>query len=246
MATAGRVAGGRRLGAAARAVARALTCGRRDRVVARSRGLQPRAGEQGGSATGPSPVDRARNGSKHHLWVDATGIPLAWTLTGGNRNDVTQLIPLVERVPPVRGKVGRPRRRPERVTADRGYDHDKYRRQLRQRGIKPEIARRQTGHGSGLGRARWVVERTFAWLHQHKRLLRMACRGLVGNATARLGVGDPLEPPSGSCRGTGLGHAPRVAACPAAWPDFSGLLQRQRARGRRRTCRRSSCREDGE
>ena len=140
-------------------------------MVACGRGLQPRAVEKGGSATGPSPVDRARNGSKHHLLVDATGIPLAWTVTGGNRNDVTQLIPLAERVPPVRGKVGRPRRRPERVTADRGYDHDKYRRQLRQRGIMPEIARRQTEHGSGLGRYRWVVERTFAWLHQFKRLL---------------------------------------------------------------------------
>ena len=90
---------------------------------------------------GPSPVDRARSGSKHHLLVDATGIPLAWTVTGGNRNDVTQLVPLVERIPPVRGKVGRPRRRPDRVTADRGYDHDKYRRELRARRIKPEIAR---------------------------------------------------------------------------------------------------------
>ena len=38
-------------------------------------------------------------------------------------------------------------------------------------GISPEIARRQTEHGSGLGRYRWVVERTFAWLHQFKRLL---------------------------------------------------------------------------
>jgi transposase len=120
---------------------------------------------------GPSPVDRARPGSKHHLLVDATGIPLAWTVTGGNRNDVTQLVPLLERIPPMRGKVGRPRRRPQRVTADRGYDHDKYRRELRRRGIAPEIARRQTQHGSGLGRARWVVERTFAWLHHFKRLL---------------------------------------------------------------------------
>jgi transposase len=122
-----------------------------------------------GSETGPSPVDRARSASKHHLLVDATGIPLAWTVTGGN--DVTQLVPLVERIPPVRGKVGRPRRRPDRVTADRGYDPDKYRRELRARRIKPEIARRQTEHGSGLGRVRWVVERTFAWLHHYKRLL---------------------------------------------------------------------------
>jgi transposase len=140
-------------------------------VVAGGRRLQSRAGEKGGSATGPSPVDRARNGSKHHLLVDATGIPLAWSVTGGNRHDVTQLIPLVERVPPVRGKVGRPRRRPDRLTADRGYDSDKHRRELHCRRIKPEIAYRQTVHGSGLGRHRWVVERTFAWLHKFKRLL---------------------------------------------------------------------------
>src|SRR5438876_4247383 len=99
-------------------------------MVAGGRGLQSRAGEKGGSATGPSPVDRARNGSKHQLVVDATGIPLAWTVTGGNRHDVTQLIPLVDAVPPVRGRVGRPRRGPECVTADRGYDYPAYRRQL--------------------------------------------------------------------------------------------------------------------
>ncbi len=124
-----------------------------------------------GSATGPSPVDRARSGSKHHLLVDASGIPLAWTLTGGNRNDVTQLIPLIDKVPPVRGVIGRPRFRPDTLVADRGYDHDKHRRLVRARGIKPVIARRKTDHGSGLGRVRWVVERTFAWLHHLKRLL---------------------------------------------------------------------------
>ena len=92
-------------------------------------------------------------------------------MTGGNRHDVTQLIPLLDKVPPVRGKKGQPRRRPDRLTADRGYDYPKYRRLLRQRGIRPEIARKQTEHGSGLGRYRWVVERTFAHLHQFKRLL---------------------------------------------------------------------------
>src|SRR6478736_3777563 len=99
-------------------------------MVACDRGFQPCASEKRGAATGPSPVDRGRKGSKHHLLVDASGIPLAWTLTGGNRNDVTQLIPLVERVPAVPGKVGRPRQRPDRVTADRGYDHDSHRRLL--------------------------------------------------------------------------------------------------------------------
>ena len=74
-------------------------------------------------------------------------------------------------MPRVRGRVGRPRRRPLTLIADRGYDHDKYRRLLWRRGIKPLIARRQTEHGSRLGRDRWVVERTFAWLHNRRRLL---------------------------------------------------------------------------
>jgi transposase len=120
--------------------------------------------------TGPSPVDRARTGSKHHLITDSAGVPLAISLTGGNRNDVTQLLPLIDGIGPVAGKVGRPRKRAERLLADRGYDHDKYRRELRQRGVKPVIARRETEHGSGLGRQRWVVERTFAWLHNFRRL----------------------------------------------------------------------------
>jgi transposase len=140
-------------------------------VVAGDRRLKPSAGEKGGAETGPSPVDRGRPGSKQHLLVEATGIPLAFSVTSGNRNDVTQLIPLLDGVPAVRGAVGRPRRRPVQLIADRGYDHDSYRRLVRQRGVKPLIARRQTKHGSGLGRYRWVVERTFAWLHNFKRLL---------------------------------------------------------------------------
>jgi len=81
-------------------------------------------------------------------------------LTGGNRNDVTQLMPLKQALPPVRGRRGRPRRRPETVFADRAYDHDKYRSQVQAVGITPIIARRGTGHGSGLGQYRWVVEQT--------------------------------------------------------------------------------------
>ncbi|MGI5254081.1 IS5 family transposase [Actinacidiphila glaucinigra] len=123
-----------------------------------------------GDHVGPSPVDRARPGSKHHLIVDRRGTPLAVSATGGNRHDVTQLIPLLDAIPRIRGLRGRPRSKPKRLFADRGYDYDKYRRLLWQRGIKPLIARRGVAHGSGLGKTRWVVERTFAWLHQFKRL----------------------------------------------------------------------------
>ena len=143
-----------------------------DRLVTRRRGCQPYPCPFGGLLTGASPVDRGRAGSKHHLLVDATGIPLVVTLTGGNRNDVTQLIPLLEllHARPVAGKPGRPRRKPDRLLADRGYDHDKYRRLLWARGIKPVIAKRGTEHGSGLGKQRWVVERGFAHLHNFRRL----------------------------------------------------------------------------
>lgn len=125
---------------------------------------------RGGSLTGPSPVDRARTGSKHHLIVDLHGVPPGVEPTGGNRNDVTQLLPLVDGIGAIAGKRGRPRQRPDQVIADRGYDHDRYRHELWRRCVKPVIARRATEHGSGLGRVRWVVERTFAWLHNFRRL----------------------------------------------------------------------------
>ena len=61
-------------------------------------------------------------------------------------------------------------RRPDAVYADRGYDHDKYRRQVRAKGITPVIAGRGTEHGSGLGVHRWVVEQSIALLHWFRRL----------------------------------------------------------------------------
>lgn len=80
------------------------------------------------------------------------------------------MIPLVDAIPPVRGKRGRPRRRPRIVQGDRAYDSQPHRRQLRARGIQPLLARRRTENGSGLGVRRWVVERTQSWLHQNRRL----------------------------------------------------------------------------
>lgn len=102
--------------------------------------------------------------------TDGNGIPLAARLSGANQHDITQLPPLVDAIPSVRGKPGRPRRRPERVQGDRAYDSEPHRQWLRRLGIEPVLAKRHTEHGSGLGVYRWVVERTLAWLHQFKRL----------------------------------------------------------------------------
>jgi transposase len=116
-------------------------------------------------------------------------VPLAVSLTGGNRNDVTQLLPLIDAIGPVTGKRGRPRQRPDALYGDRGYDHDKHRRLLRKRGVRPKIARRGQPHGSGLGRIRWVVERTFAWLHSLRRLrIRYERSGELHTALLKLGA----------------------------------------------------------
>ena len=112
---------------------------------------------------------------------------MAICLTGANRHDVTQLVLLVDAVPHIRGRVGHPRFRPDRLYADRAYDSKADRIALRLRGIEPNIPRRRTEHGSGLGIYRWVVERTLSWLHQSRRLrVRFERRADIHEAFMRL------------------------------------------------------------
>ena len=101
--------------------------------------------------------------------TDAEGVPLAAILTGANAHDVTQLMPLVQAIPAVKGKRGRPRRRPGAVQGDRAYDSEPHPDHLCALRIEPILAKRGTEHGSGLGVHRWVVERTIAWLHPYRR-----------------------------------------------------------------------------
>jgi hypothetical protein len=107
---------------------------------------------------------------QHWTFPQTRQIPLAAITTGGNRNDVTQLIPLIQAVAPIRGKRGQPLGRPKHLYADRGYDHEVYRDKVRRFQITPHLARHGTGHGSGLGVYRWVVEGTIALLHWFRRL----------------------------------------------------------------------------
>jgi transposase len=95
---------------------------------------------------------------------------LAIELTGANCHDFTQALPLLDAIPPLQGLRGRPRCRPDCLLGDRAYDAEKIRCALRARHITPLLAMRNTENGSGLGRWRWVIERTFAWLNQFRRL----------------------------------------------------------------------------
>ena len=115
-------------------------------------------------------MDRRKRGSKHHLITCGRGTPLAAETTAANINDISRFVALVDAVPPVRGRRGRPRRRPASVYGDRAYHSRKSRRELRRRKVKVRVAKPADPHGSGLGRRRWVVERTISWLHQHRRL----------------------------------------------------------------------------
>lgn len=165
-----RLASSRSLGQAAPIGAEPFAAGRRTGLVAGSCRFLFGARRGRGKKTGPSPVDRRKAGSKHHLLSDAKGAPLSVVLTKANRNDITQLLPLLEEVPDVQGKTGRPRKRPQSVQGDRGYDWQPHRDELKKRGIKPLLAKPGVPHGSGLGKSRWGVERTFAWLHDFRRL----------------------------------------------------------------------------
>jgi transposase len=141
-----------------------------------------------GDQIGPNPTDRGKSGTKHHILVDGRGTPLAKAITGANAADVTQLIPLVDAIPPVTGKSGRPRRRPQSLWADKAYDSLAHRLALWARGIEPVIPKRGTGRAEGLGPVRWVVERTISWLHQLRRLrVRYERRGDIHEAFLTIG-----------------------------------------------------------
>src|SRR3954471_20284834 len=127
---------------------------------------------EGGEDTGPNPTDRSKSGSKHHVLTDAQGIPLAATVTAANVNEVTQVFQVLADLPPVGGKPGPKRQKPERLQGDRGYDSGPVRQLLRWLGITPVLAARYTENGSGLGVYRWFVERTISWLHSLGRLRR--------------------------------------------------------------------------
>ena len=102
--------------------------------------------------------------------VAASGVPLALLLSAANVHDSRLLEPLLDAVPPIRQCAGRPRKRPGKLHADKGYDYRRCRRACRRRGIVPRIARREIESGERLGRHRWVVERTLAWFARFRRL----------------------------------------------------------------------------
>jgi transposase len=165
------VAAARRLEAATSRAPGALSRGGPDRLEPGGGGFAQPPGQKGGRATGKNPTDKGKPGSKQHLVSDAQGIPLASALTAANIHDSRRFAALLDAIPPLRtGRRGRPRHRPAKLHADKGYDYRHCRAACRRRGIKHRIARKGIESKEKLGRHRWVIERTLAWLTRYRRL----------------------------------------------------------------------------
>lgn len=129
----------------------------------------------GGEQTGPNPTDRAKTGSKSHLWVDQRGAPLSIHLTAANVNEITVVMdllnaPIVPR-PSAKATV-------QHLCADKAYDSEPLRAKLRRRNIHPHLRKRNFGgetpppplEAQKHPARRWVVERTLAWLTNFRSL----------------------------------------------------------------------------
>jgi transposase len=141
------------------------------------RGWKLRPGEKRGPKVGKT---KRGKGTKWMLLVDGAGTPLGAYLDSASPAEVTLLEKTLETVAVSREhRPGRPRRYPDRLIADRGYDSNVLRKRLKARGIEPiipagsnnTVATDQDGRKLRRYRHRWIIERTFAWLGWFRRLL---------------------------------------------------------------------------
>ncbi len=148
--------------------------------------------KRGGDLTGPNPTDRGKRGTKYHVAVDGDGVPVACAATAANVNDTLVFERLFLAAFAVMARI-------RTVFADKGYDAERHRDLCRAFGAEPRIHKRGRPRGSGLGKRRWPVERSLAWLLDNRRLalrydrlgfvtqslLRSACIFLVAGRLAR-------------------------------------------------------------
>ncbi|MFD4973779.1 IS5 family transposase [Streptomyces sp. NPDC058424] len=126
--------------------------------------------KKGGIADRANPVDRGKKGSKLHVLSDAQGIPLTLAVSGANMHDSLALKPLIRGIPAVRSRRGPRRRRPVKLRAGKAYFSAEHLAWLRERGLVARIARPGIESGERLGRHRWKIERSIAWLFGYHRL----------------------------------------------------------------------------
>jgi transposase len=111
--------------------------------------------------------------------ADGKGIPVGGTLASASPSEMKLVDQTLETIKVTRNGPGRPRKRPDRLITDKGYDSDPLRKDLKKRGIdliaphrsnrkKPKL---QDGRKLRRYKRRWKVERTFAWIGNFRRLV---------------------------------------------------------------------------
>ena len=130
----------------------------------------------GGKKTGKNPTDRAKQGVKRSLLVEAEGIPVGLAVDGANRNDMKLDAATLRSIPE---DVARPEpsaRGPQGLCLDKGYDYDEVRAlveefgftaHIKARGEEAQALKRQAGYKA----RRWVVERTHSWMNRFRGVL---------------------------------------------------------------------------
>jgi putative transposase len=127
----------------------------------------------GGEATGPSPVDRRKRGTKRSCLTDRRGAPLAVEVTAANTHDKRVALQTLDQTVVARPKCAA--KRPH-LSLDKGYDYEDTIAGVIQRGYVLHLKRRGQATQLIRGRRRyparrWVVERTHAWYNKFRRLL---------------------------------------------------------------------------
>jgi IS5 family transposase len=97
--------------------------------------------------------------------VDGRGVPLSLIVTGANRHDVSQLTAVLDAI------VIAPPKKQRYLYADKGYDGEVVREQIRARGYTPRVARKKRKRGRPLKNRRWVVEAAHSWFNRFRKLL---------------------------------------------------------------------------
>jgi hypothetical protein len=104
--------------------------------------------------------------------TDAGGLPLLVLTTPANRRDEAPLPAMLDALPAIRMPSGQRRRRPGAVVGDRGYGFPHTIKEVAARRLRSLLAPRGGPHGSGLGKVRYVVERTLSWATGQRRVER--------------------------------------------------------------------------
>jgi transposase len=126
-----------------------------------------------GAHTGPNPTDRGKNGCKRHIVTDADGLPLVVRTGPANQPDAELALERLDAIPPCGGQKGRPRRRPKAFQGDGAYGIQAIVAAVVQRrvgSLRAPYGQARTEHGSGLGKTRYVVERSLSWMGNFRRL----------------------------------------------------------------------------